>query len=280
MSFSRPFRESRNRRKHRKRNNNNEPSPPFDGPSPIGADISQSDRAEAVNRWSSLPGQIVQDDWERTRLARFAREEEEAATGIKQSGVPNYAIVEQFKKYEVLDDGNKVQRALVGKSSQQIDGRVGVSEPETSDSLDSSVPLHTSELPQRPNPTVNYTHMFILSPHWGVMLLLLTELIAAVMAMMTRYLETREDARTLHPINIISWRMPAAFLGCLMIGWWKKTPDFPLGRKGVRTLLCLRGLGGFVGVVGFYCKLFPPFFWRYSNLLQMPSRRFLFRTPR
>jgi hypothetical protein len=270
-----PHRASRKRgRRHRKRNNNIEHSPPPDGPSPIGANIDQADRVEAVNRWNSLPGQIDQDDKERTRLARLARKAEEVVAGIEQSGIPNYTIEEQFKKYEVLDDGRKIQRTLIGKTSQQIDGVV-TSDPEASDS---SGNLHTSALPQRPNPTVKYSLLFVFSPHWGVMLLLLTEFISAVMAMMTRYLETREDARTLHPLHIISWRMPAAFVGCLMLGWWKKTPDFPLGRKGLRTLLCLRGLGGFLGVVGFYCELSSSFL-RYSNLLQMPSRRFLFRTP-
>ena len=36
--------------------------------------------------------------------------------------------------------------------------------------------------------------------------------------------------------------------------WYKKTEDFPLGKKEVRWLLVARGLAGFFGVFGMYCK--------------------------
>ncbi len=36
--------------------------------------------------------------------------------------------------------------------------------------------------------------------------------------------------------------------------WYKKVPSFPLGAPEVRGLLMLRGFGGFVGVLGLYCK--------------------------
>ncbi|KAI5849219.1 hypothetical protein BZA05DRAFT_475099 [Tricharina praecox] len=88
----------------------------------------------------------------------------------------------------------------------------------------------------------------------GVMWLLLTELIASVNALITRYLETF-PGKNLHPFNIISWRMTIAFAVCLAIGWWKKVSHFPLGRRDLQPLLLLRGLGGFVGVVGFYSAL-------------------------
>jgi hypothetical protein len=84
------------------------------------------------------------------------------------------------------------------------------------------------------------------------MWLLLTEFIASIMVLMTRYLEVQKDARPLHPMNIISWRMTAAFAECLLIGLRKKTPNFPLGRNDLHGLLFLRGLGGFVGIVDFY----------------------------
>jgi hypothetical protein len=37
--------------------------------------------------------------------------------------------------------------------------------------------------------------------------------------------------------------------------WWAAVPDFPLGKREVRLLLVARGLGGFFGVFGMYCKL-------------------------
>jgi drug/metabolite transporter (DMT)-like permease len=33
------------------------------------------------------------------------------------------------------------------------------------------------------------------------------------------------------------------------------TPDFPFGQKGIRLLLCFRGVGGFLGVYGMYYSL-------------------------
>lgn len=37
--------------------------------------------------------------------------------------------------------------------------------------------------------------------------------------------------------------------------WYKKTEHFPLGMKEVQPLLVARGLFGFFGVFGMYCKL-------------------------
>lgn len=35
--------------------------------------------------------------------------------------------------------------------------------------------------------------------------------------------------------------------------WYTDVPDFPFGKKEVRLVLVIRGLGGMVGVYGFYC---------------------------
>jgi hypothetical protein len=39
--------------------------------------------------------------------------------------------------------------------------------------------------------------------------------------------------------------------------WYKKTEHFPFGMKEVRSLLVARGLFGFFGVFGMYCKSYP-----------------------
>ena len=39
--------------------------------------------------------------------------------------------------------------------------------------------------------------------------------------------------------------------------WYKKTEYFPLGMREVRPLLVARGLFGFFGVFGMYCKSVP-----------------------
>jgi hypothetical protein len=38
--------------------------------------------------------------------------------------------------------------------------------------------------------------------------------------------------------------------------WYTSVPDFPFGKPEVRRLLALRGIGGTVGVFGFYCEFF------------------------
>jgi hypothetical protein len=57
-----------------------------------------------------------------------------------------------------------------------------------------------------------------------------------------------------HALQIIFVRMSCTtILGCLYM-WYHKTPDFPLGKRGIRKLLVLRGTAGFVGLFGLYCR--------------------------
>ncbi|KAA8908369.1 hypothetical protein FN846DRAFT_1011185 [Sphaerosporella brunnea] len=243
-----------NSKRRSKKRVRREQSPPSTGPSPIGEDISQDDCAEAVNRWDALPTQIIEAEAaarETNCQARPAQAGDGDTTKTNKSNVQNYGIVESFKKYTVNDDGSgPPQRALVRKTTQKINGTTATRD----DSPSSVSPVSGGHLGQLRR-FVGYTRDCIPSRYWGVMWLLLTEFIASVMALMTRYLEIQKEARPLHPMNIISWRMTAAFVVCLLIGWLKKVPHFPLGRRDLRGLLCLRGLGGFVGVVGFYHAL-------------------------
>lgn len=58
--------------------------------------------------------------------------------------------------------------------------------------------------------------------------------------------------------------------------WYKKTEHFPFGMREVRPLLVARGLFGFFGVFGMYCKSFfltLPMF--YSLFCQYCSSRLL-----
>ena len=73
------------------------------------------------------------------------------------------------------------------------------------------------------------------------------------MTMTTRLLETGFDTK-FHALQIIFVRMLAtAILGSLYM-WVKQVPDFPLGNRGVRGLLFLRGCAGFMGLFCSYCK--------------------------
>jgi len=58
----------------------------------------------------------------------------------------------------------------------------------------------------------------------------------------------------LSALQIIFVRMlVTAILGSAYM-WYKRVPDFPFGPSGIRGLLILRGLAGFTGLFGLYCK--------------------------
>ena len=57
-----------------------------------------------------------------------------------------------------------------------------------------------------------------------------------------------------HPFQILFARMSITVLCSSLYMWYKKTEHFPFGMKEVRPLLIARGLTGFFGVFGMYCK--------------------------
>lgn len=70
--------------------------------------------------------------------------------------------------------------------------------------------------------------------------------------MTTRLLETGFEVK-FHALQIIFVRMLAtAVIGSLWMSY-KNIPDFPLGQKGVRRLLLIRGIAGSTGLFGLYC---------------------------
>jgi hypothetical protein len=56
-------------------------------------------------------------------------------------------------------------------------------------------------------------------------------------------------------LQILFARMGITVLLASAYMWYAAIPDFPLGQREVRLLLVARGLGGFFGVFGMYCKL-------------------------
>ncbi|KAK7985228.1 hypothetical protein PG996_005531 [Apiospora saccharicola] len=90
--------------------------------------------------------------------------------------------------------------------------------------------------------------------NFGLFLVFLAEIFASLMTMTTRLLETGFTTK-FHALQIIFVRMLAtAILGSLYM-WIKKVPDFPLGDRKVRGLLCLRGAAGFMGLSCSYYSL-------------------------
>ncbi|KAI1653226.1 hypothetical protein F4813DRAFT_393910 [Daldinia decipiens] len=88
----------------------------------------------------------------------------------------------------------------------------------------------------------------------GLFFVFLAQVFASLMTMTTRLLETGFETK-FHALQIIFVRMLAtAILGSLYM-WYKKVPDFPLGRRDIRGLLVLRGLTGFTGLFCSYYSL-------------------------
>jgi hypothetical protein len=108
----------------------------------------------------------------------------------------------------------------------------------------------------------------------GLALVLISQLFGTLMNVTTRMLEmegndggpTREDAmisqadtftgKGYHPFQILFARMGITVMCASFYMWYKKTEHFPFGMREVRSLLIARGLTGFFGVFGMYCK-FP-----------------------
>ncbi|KAI1143712.1 hypothetical protein F5Y05DRAFT_3720 [Hypoxylon sp. FL0543] len=88
----------------------------------------------------------------------------------------------------------------------------------------------------------------------GLFFVFLAQVFASLMTMTTRLLETGFEKK-FHALQIIFVRMLAtAILGSLYM-WYKKVPDFLLGRRDIRGLLVLRGLAGFTGLFCSYYSL-------------------------
>ena len=86
----------------------------------------------------------------------------------------------------------------------------------------------------------------------GLFLVLISQLFGALMNVITRLLELEGEG--MHPFRVLFWRMTLTSIFCCSWMYWNQVPDFPLGAKGVRLLLTVRGFTGFFGIFGMYCK--------------------------
>jgi hypothetical protein len=86
----------------------------------------------------------------------------------------------------------------------------------------------------------------------GILLVLISQLFGALMNVTTRLLELEGEG--MHPFQILFARMSLTLIFCCSWMYWKEVPDFPLGAKGIRWILVARGLTGFFGIYGMYCK--------------------------
>lgn len=112
---------------------------------------------------------------------------------------------------------------------------------------------HASTSPA-PSPSPNSIRRFW-NRNKGVFLVVLAQFFGTLMNVTTRLLEVEGNrGKGMHPFQILFARMSITCVLATLYMWRKKTPDFPLGKREVRPLLVARGVGGFFGVFGIYCK--------------------------
>ncbi|KAK6584070.1 hypothetical protein PZA11_003800 [Diplocarpon coronariae] len=87
----------------------------------------------------------------------------------------------------------------------------------------------------------------------GMLLVTLSQLFGALMNVTARLLELEGEG--MHPFQILFARQGLTAIFCTAWMWWQKTPDFPLGARGTRALLCARSISGFFGIFGMYYSL-------------------------
>jgi drug/metabolite transporter (DMT)-like permease len=91
----------------------------------------------------------------------------------------------------------------------------------------------------------------------GVVLVATAQLFGALMNLFARLLEL--DGEGMHPFQILFARMSLTTLFSIVYAYKTQVPFFPLGPKGVRWLLAVRGVTGFFGIYGmWYSMMYLP----------------------
>ncbi|KIX98251.1 uncharacterized protein Z520_06331 [Fonsecaea multimorphosa CBS 102226] len=93
--------------------------------------------------------------------------------------------------------------------------------------------------------------------NYGALLVLASQAFGVGMNISTRLLETPgSHGEPMHPFQILFARQSITAVICTAYGiYFKSTPYFPFGPRGIRWLLVLRGITGFFGVFGLYFSL-------------------------
>lgn len=92
---------------------------------------------------------------------------------------------------------------------------------------------------------------------WGTnrsyLLVIISTLFGSAMTLFTKLLESGDDS--MHPFQILFIRMAVSFVICAAAVYLKQPSEFPLGPKGIRWLLVLRGISGFFGICGIWTSI-------------------------
>lgn len=92
---------------------------------------------------------------------------------------------------------------------------------------------------------------------WAVnrsyLLVIISTLFGSAMTLFTKILESGDDS--MHPFQILFIRMAASAVACTAALYLCSPSEFPLGPKGVRQLLLMRGATGFFGIFGLWTAI-------------------------
>ncbi|KAK0336337.1 hypothetical protein LTS02_001989 [Friedmanniomyces endolithicus] len=169
---------------------------------------------------------------------------------------------EDHRKPGVYSSGNN------GSLSAPLSGPIRPLSPDTISNL--SIEEYEQLQPRRSRTTEESHHAAIKRPprgwraklrafyihNLGLGYMLIAQVFGTMMNVTTRLLEVEGNkGRGMHPFQILFARMGITLVLASGYMWWKRTPDFPLGKREVRWLLAARGFGGFFGVFGMYYSL-------------------------
>lgn len=87
--------------------------------------------------------------------------------------------------------------------------------------------------------------------HRAILLMLAAQFFGVSMNMCAQLLE-HEDDGGMQPMQLLFMRMAITLVISNLYMWWAKTPDAPFGKPGIRWLLMVRGVTGFVGIFGMW----------------------------
>ncbi|KAF2633980.1 DUF6-domain-containing protein [Macroventuria anomochaeta] len=90
--------------------------------------------------------------------------------------------------------------------------------------------------------------------NFGLVLVFVAQTCGSIMNTAAKLLATGYETK-LHAMQIIFIRMLCTTILGMLYMAYHKTPDFPLGQRGIRGLLVLRGCCGFIGLFGLYYSL-------------------------
>lgn len=124
-------------------------------------------------------------------------------------------------------------------------------------SVRTSTPVHVGIRPQTWRDRLSLSWASFWARNRGVVLVASAQLFGALMNLFARLLEL--DGEGMHPFQILFARMSLTTLFSVLYAYKTQVPFFPLGPKGVRRLLLVRGFTGFFGIYGmWYSMMYLP----------------------